>query len=76
MFAKMLMPETEEPQTELPDVDDEDAPVNVIDAAANGASSGLYLALNVGAMLLAFVALIAVLNGVLGGIGGWLGMRI
>ena len=74
MFAKMLIPETEEPQTELPDVDDEDAPVNVIDAAANGASSGLYLALNVGAMLLAFVALIAVLNGVLGGVGGWFGM--
>ena len=73
LFAKLLMPETEEPLLDLPDVADDDAPVNVIDAAANGASSGLHLALNVGAMLLAFVALIALLNGVLGGIGAWLG---
>ena len=74
LFAKILMPETETPLMELPEVDDSDAPVNVIDAAANGASSGLSLALNVGAMLLAFVALIAVVNGVLGGVGGWFGM--
>ena len=74
LFAKMLMPETDVPKSELEEVVDEDAPVNVIDAAANGASSGLYLALNVGAMLLAFVALIAVVNGVLGGVGGWVGM--
>ena len=73
LFAKMLMPETEEPRTELPDQSDDEAPVNVIDAAAGGASSGLQLALNVGAMLLAFVALIALLNGVLGGIGAWVG---
>ena len=50
---------------------DEDKPVNVIDAAASGAANGMHLALNVGAMLLAFVALIALLNGLLGGIGGW-----
>ena len=74
LFAKMLMPETDTPLAELPEASDEDAPVNVIDAAANGASSGLHLALNVGAMLLAFVALIAVVNGVLGGVGGWFGM--
>lgn len=74
LFAKLLMPETETPASTLEDIEAEDAPVNVIDAAANGASSGLHLALNVGAMLLAFVALIAVLNGVLGGIGGWFGM--
>ena len=74
LFAKILMPETETPLMELPEMDNEDAPVNVIDAAANGASSGLSLALNVGAMLLAFVALIAVVNGVLGGVGGWFGM--
>ena len=74
LFAKLLMPETEEPLLDLPDVEDDDAPANVIDAAANGASSGLHLALNVGAMLLAFVALIAVVNGVLGGVGGWFGM--
>ena len=69
LFAKMLMPETDEPRTGLLDQSDDEAPVNVIDAAAGGASSGLQLALNVGAMLLAFVALIALLNGVLGGIG-------
>ena len=74
LFAKLLMPETETPASTLEDIEAEDAPVNVIDAAANGASSGLHLALNVGAMLLAFVALTAVLNGVLGGIGGWFGM--
>jgi CNT family concentrative nucleoside transporter len=73
LFAKMLMPETEEPKSELPDQSNDEAPVNVIDAAAGGASSGLQLALNVGAMLLAFVALIALLNGVLGGIGAWVG---
>lgn len=48
---------------------------NVIDAAAKGASTGLSLALNVGAMPLAFVALIAVLNGILGGVGGWFGFK-
>jgi CNT family concentrative nucleoside transporter len=74
LFAKLLMPEVDTPASELVEVADEDAPVNVIDAAANGASSGLHLALNVGAMLLAFVALIAVVNGVLGGVGGWFGM--
>lgn len=52
---------------------DDEKPANIIDAAAAGASSGLQLALNVGAMLLAFVALIALVNGILGGIGGWFG---
>ncbi|EWH21272.1 NupC/NupG family nucleoside CNT transporter [Bacillus haynesii] len=77
IMAKMLIPETEKPKIEEKDIqmaDDEDA-ANVIDAAAKGASTGLSLALNVGAMLLAFVALIAVLNGILGGIGGWFGFK-
>jgi CNT family concentrative nucleoside transporter len=74
LIAACFMPEVDTPATELPEADEADTPVNLIDAAANGASSGLYLALNVGAMLLAFVALIAVVNGVLGGIGGWFGM--
>lgn len=51
-----------------------DKPANVIDAAAGGASAGLQLALNVGAMLIAFIGLIALINGMLGGIGGWFGM--
>ena len=50
------------------------SPANVIDAAAGGASVGLQLALNVGAMLLAFIGLIALINGILGGVGGWFGM--
>ncbi len=49
----------------------EERRANVIDAAASGASSGLELALNVGAMLLAFVSLIALVNGILGWAGGF-----
>ncbi|ATC96901.1 NupC/NupG family nucleoside CNT transporter [Pseudoalteromonas tunicata] len=72
LMAKMMVPETETPKDTLADIDNtEDKPVNVIDAAASGAANGMQLALNVGAMLLAFVALIALLNGLLGGIGGW-----
>ncbi|GLT14877.1 NupC/NupG family nucleoside CNT transporter [Vibrio algivorus] len=76
LFAKLIKPETGEPIDQLDDIEqaDEDKPANVIDAAANGASSGLQLALNVGAMLLAFVGLIALVNGALGGIGNWFGM--
>lgn len=72
LMAKVMVPQTEKFNDELENVDLE-KPANVLDAAASGASSGLQLALNVGAMLLAFVALIALLNGVLGGIGGWFG---
>lgn len=72
LMAKMIVPETETPKDNLADLDlDDEKPVNVIDAAASGAANGMHLALNVGAMLLAFVALIALLNGLLGGIGGW-----
>lgn len=46
---------------------------NVIDAAASGAADGAKLAINIGAMLLAFISLIALLNVMLGGIGGWFG---
>jgi CNT family concentrative nucleoside transporter len=48
-------------------------PANVIMAAAQGAQTGVKLAVAVGAMVLAFVALVALANGVLGGIGGWFG---
>ena len=72
LMAKMIVPETETPKEDLADLEiQEEKPVNVIDAAASGAANGMQLALNVGAMLLAFVALIALLNGLLGGIGGW-----
>lgn len=74
LFAKIILPETKTPceSTDLPQPD-EDQPANVFDAAALGASAGLRLALNVGAMLLAFIALIALLNLILGGVGGWFG---
>ncbi|MCA1921302.1 NupC/NupG family nucleoside CNT transporter [Buttiauxella noackiae] len=74
LFAKIILPETETPN-DSPELEslknDPDRPANVLDAAASGAASGMQLALNVGAMLLAFVALIALLNGMLSGIGGW-----
>jgi concentrative nucleoside transporter, CNT family len=73
IMAKMMIPEREESAvTEFKMEKDSDS-VNVIDAAARGAGDGLKLALNVGAMLLAFIALIAMLNGLLGWIGGWFG---
>jgi CNT family concentrative nucleoside transporter len=70
MLAKMLIPETEEPETagEVK-VEIEKPGVNVIDAAARGAADGLHLALNIAAMLIAFLALIALVNGVLGAFG-------
>jgi len=74
LFAKLLLPETEEVNDgKIVMAEGEEKPVNFIDAAALGAGSGLKLALNVGAMLLAFIGLIAVVNLVLGGIGGWMG---
>ncbi len=74
IMAKMIMPETEVSETtdEIKIEKDKESQ-NVIDAAARGASTGLQLALNVGAMLLAFIALIALANGILGFIGGLFG---
>ncbi|MDA9793322.1 NupC/NupG family nucleoside CNT transporter [Bacteriovoracaceae bacterium] len=72
--AKLMVPEIEESTTagtvklEMPKTS-----VNVVEAAATGAAEGLKLALNVGAMLLAFVALIALLNGGIAAVGGWFG---
>ena len=76
LMAKLMEPETATPVQDLDSVEvySEDKPANVIDAAALGVSSGLQLALNVGAMLLAFIALIALLNGILGWFGHWVGM--
>ncbi|KZY67191.1 nucleoside transporter NupC [Oleiphilus sp. HI0071] len=74
LMAKMIVPETEVPKDDV--VVHEDAqsrPANAIDAAATGASSGLKLAVNIGAMLIAFISLIALLNGLVGGVGGWFG---
>ncbi|KGK09081.1 NupC/NupG family nucleoside CNT transporter [Vibrio navarrensis] len=76
LFAKIIKPEVDTPKEDLgAEIDGgDDKPANVIDAAAGGASVGLQLALNVGAMLLAFIGLIALINGILGLAGGWVGM--
>ena len=72
MMAKILEPETEVPETlggvrvEIPRTD-----VNVVDAAARGTSEGLHLMLNVIAMLVSFIALVALLNGAFGWVHGY-----
>ncbi len=70
IVAKLIIPETEKPLT-LGKVPKESTKIdsNVVEAAARGASDGLHLALNVGVMLLAFIALVAMMNGILGWIG-------
>jgi CNT family concentrative nucleoside transporter len=67
MMAKMFIPETEEPKTAgTVTLRIERTDVNVIDAAARGTGEGMRLALNVGAMLISFLALIALVNALLG----------
>jgi concentrative nucleoside transporter, CNT family len=74
VMAKLFVPETDNtPEPAEFDMEADSESTNVIDAAANGASVGLTLALNIGAMLLAFIALVALINGILGGIGGFFG---
>ena len=67
MMAKMFVPETETPETRgTVKLEIEKTDVNVIDAAGRGTAEGLHLAMNVGAMLISFVALIFLVNGILG----------
>jgi CNT family concentrative nucleoside transporter len=74
LLAKMFVPETEVPETAgtvklvIPRTD-----ANIIGAAARGTGEGLNLAINVGAMLISFIALVALLNAVLGALGGGIG---
>jgi len=73
VMARILIPETETSLTKGGvEIRDERETVNVIDAAADGASQGLKLALNVGAMLLAFIALVALVNALLGSLASWM----
>ncbi len=75
MLAKMFIPETEQPETAgKVEIKVEKPGVNIIDAAARGAGDGLQLALNIGGMLIAFLALIAMVNGILGWVHGLPGM--
>jgi CNT family concentrative nucleoside transporter len=74
MIAKILQPEIDEPKTlGHVKVDVKDPSANVLEAIANGAVGGLQLALNVGAMIIVFLALIALINLILGWIGAHLG---
>jgi CNT family concentrative nucleoside transporter len=87
LMAKIMMPDESAREAELPLGDtptqadvaladathDEEPPANIIMAAAQGAQTGVKLAVAVGAMVLAFVALVALANGLLGGVGGWFG---
>jgi CNT family concentrative nucleoside transporter len=68
--AKAAAPEDE---IEVHTFEEGERPANIIMAAAQGAQTGVKLAVAVGAMVLAFVALVALANGILGGIGGWFG---
>lgn len=77
MIAKIMVPETSA-DVENFDPDDtggEERAINVFEAIGNGAATGLTLALNVGAMLLAFVAMIALFNGLLSGLGSYIGFE-
>lgn len=75
LFAKLMIPETQQTADESGAKPvQENRPANIIDAAAEGAINGLNMALAVGAMLLAFVSLVALLNGLLGSVGGWFGL--
>jgi concentrative nucleoside transporter, CNT family len=78
LMAKIMMPDDPaDPEIDpvlLTDAShDEEKPANIIMAAAQGAQTGVKLAVAVGAMVLAFVALVALANGLLGGVGGWFG---
>ena len=80
LMAKLILPDDkknkEENELTVMAITKERSPhTNVIMAAAVGAQDGLKLALTIGAMLIAFVGLIALVNGLLGGIGGWIGME-
>lgn len=75
VMAKIIIPETEEPKTRgVVKIEYKTDDANVIDAAANGATVGLQLALNVGACLIAFMAILALANFVVGYAGGIFGI--
>jgi CNT family concentrative nucleoside transporter len=79
LMAKIMMPDDPkdigiEPIVMPEASHDEEKPANIIMAAAQGAQTGVKLAVAVGAMVMAFVALVALANGLLAGIGGWFGI--
>jgi len=76
VMAKIMVPEVDKPETGgTLQVNVEKTASNVIDAAAGGATDGLKLAVNVAAMLIAFIALVAMINALLGWVGGLFGLH-
>jgi CNT family concentrative nucleoside transporter len=74
LFAKLICPSTGPGIVDFTDMHFEERPsANVIEAAAGGAALGLKVAVNVGAMLIAFIGLIALLNGMVSGVMSWFG---
>lgn len=74
IIAKLMVPQTE-PIDEKIEVSDTEVGSNALDALSNGTTEGLKLALNVGAMLLVFIAFIAMINGILTGVGDLTGIN-
>ncbi|QWX84133.1 Na+ dependent nucleoside transporter [Cellulophaga sp. HaHaR_3_176] len=75
VISKILYPQTEAVDTDV-NVSQDKIGANILDAIANGTTEGLKLAVNVGAMLLVFVALIAMINGILGGAASFDGLTV
>lgn len=76
LFGKLLCPSNEPETVRFDNIHfEEKKPANVIEAAASGAGLGLQIALAVGAMLIAFIGLIALLNGMVGGVAEWMGYK-
>jgi CNT family concentrative nucleoside transporter len=76
LMAKMLVPETEQPKTAgrvimSPEEEKAEKEENLLGAIARGTTDGLHLALNIAAMLISFLALIALTDGILGGLHQW-----
>ena len=77
MMAKLFVPETEQPETlGTVKLQVEKTDVNLVDAAGRGTSEGLHLAMNVGAMLISFLALVALTNALLGAAGLWVHQHV
>jgi len=77
LMAKMLVPETEQPRTAgrvvMPEDEEKtEKEENLLGAVARGTTDGLHMALNIAAMLIAFLALIALADGIMGGVHHWL----
>jgi CNT family concentrative nucleoside transporter len=77
LMAKIIMPETETPALEIRENTEDSIrkPTNIIEAAASGASDGLHLVLNIGAMLIAFIGLVTLADIIVGYFGGLFGLK-